>query len=126
METRKGAIYARVSTDRQEYTRQLEELKVYAERNNISIEYIFEEKESGLNSDRPEYNKLIQLTKEDIDILLIWELSRLSRKSRIILAFFLFWIFYPILFHLINYLFKFFSRSVDWNIIRFNLDQVST
>ncbi|WP_019539817.1 recombinase family protein [Proteiniphilum acetatigenes] len=81
METKKGAIYARVSTDKQEYTRQLEELKEYANRNNISIEYIFEETESGLNSERPEYNKLINLTKEDIDIVLIWELSRLSRKS---------------------------------------------
>lgn len=81
MTTKKGAIYAKVSTDKQEYTIQLEELKQYAERNDISIEYIFEEKESGLNSDRPEYNKLINLTKEDIDIVLIWELSRLSRKS---------------------------------------------
>lgn len=78
---KKGAIYARVSTDRQEYDRQIQELKDYAYRNDIDIKYVFEEKMSGLNSERPEYNKLMQLTKDDIDIVLIWELSRLSRKS---------------------------------------------
>lgn len=81
MKKLKGAIYARVSTDKQEYARQLAELENYAERNDISIDYIFEETQSGLESNRPEYNKLIKLGKEDIDIVLIWELSRLSRKS---------------------------------------------
>lgn len=81
MEALKGAIYARVSTDKQEYKRQLAQLEDYAKRNNISIVHTFEEKESGLNSGRPEYNKLIKLGKEDIDVVLIWELSRLSRKS---------------------------------------------
>lgn len=77
----RGAIYVRVSTDRQEYDRQLNELKAYAMRENIDIAYIFEEKESGFYSGRPEYNKLMNLNKEQIDIVLIWELSRLSRKS---------------------------------------------
>ena len=81
MEQQKGVIYARVSTDKQEYSRQLEQLKNYAERSNINIVQILEEKESGLNSERPEYNKLIKLTKEDIDVVLVWEISRLSRKS---------------------------------------------
>ena len=77
----KGAIYVRVSTDKQEYDRQLNELKMYAKKEKIKIAYIFEEKESGFNSSRPEYNKLMNLTKDQIDIVLIWELSRLSRKS---------------------------------------------
>lgn len=84
----KGAIYVRVSTDRQDYERQLNELKTFAKRNNIDIpdKYVFEEKISGFKTEeeRPEFNKLMQLTKEDIDIILIWELSRLSRKAYLI------------------------------------------
>lgn len=81
MDKKKAAIYIRVSTDKQEYERQLDALKKYAKFNDYEIAYIFKEKMSGLNSERPEYNRLISLTKENIDILLIWELSRLSRKS---------------------------------------------
>ena len=78
----RGVIYARVSTDKQEYSRQIHELEDYAKRNAIELVLPhLEEIESGFNSDRPEYNKLMSLTKEDIDIVLIWELSRLSRKS---------------------------------------------
>ena len=81
MDKIKAVIYVRVSTDRQEYTRQINELLGYAKRHNIEIVHIFEEKESGFNSDRPEYNRLMKLTKDDIDTVMIWELSRLSRKS---------------------------------------------
>jgi DNA invertase Pin-like site-specific DNA recombinase len=78
----RGVIYARVSTDKQEYSRQIHELEAYAKRNDIDLVLPhLEEKESGFNSKRPEYNKLMNLTKEDVDIVLIWELSRLSRKS---------------------------------------------
>lgn len=76
----KGVIYTRVSTDKQEYDRQIAELKEYADKNNIDIIRIYEEKISGLKSDRPQYLELKKLTKEDIDIILVWELSRLSRK----------------------------------------------
>ena len=47
----------------------------------IEITHVFEEKESGFNDDRPEFAKLKELTKDDIDIVLVWELSRLSRRS---------------------------------------------
>lgn len=77
----KAAIYSRVSTDQQDYSKQTEELKDYAQRNGIEIAYVFEEKESGFNNDRPEFEKLRKLTKQDIDIILVWEISRLSRRS---------------------------------------------
>ncbi|MEG1915856.1 MAG: recombinase family protein [Muribaculaceae bacterium] len=77
----KGAIYSRVSTIDQDYSKQTNELKDFAKRNNIEVVYVFEEKESGFNNDRPEFKKVQKLTKDDIDILLIWELSRLSRRS---------------------------------------------
>lgn len=53
---KKAAIYARVSTDRQEYQRQIKELQSFAERSNMEVKYVFEEKQSGFNSERPEYH----------------------------------------------------------------------
>lgn len=77
----RGAIYSRVSTEIQDYGKQTDELKEYAARNGIDIKYIFEEKVSGLKDDRIEFQKLERLTKNEIDIVLVWELSRLSRRS---------------------------------------------
>ena len=77
----KGAIYSRVSTEIQDYGKQTDELKEYAIRNGIEVKYIFEEKVSGFKDDRIEFQKLEKLTKDDVDIILVWELSRLSRRS---------------------------------------------
>ena len=77
----RGAIYSRVSTEIQDYGKQTDELKDYAARNDIEVKYIFEEKVSGFKDDRTEFQKLEKLTKNDIDIILVWELSRLSRRS---------------------------------------------
>lgn len=77
----KGAIYSRVSTEDQDYSKQTNELTDYAKANGIEVVYTFEEKISGFQNDREEFEKLRQLTKDDIDIILVWELSRLSRRS---------------------------------------------
>lgn len=77
----RGAIYSRVSTIDQDYNRQTNELREFAKNNAIEVVYVFEEKESGFNNDRPEFAKLKELTKDDIDIVLVWELSRLSRRA---------------------------------------------
>ena len=77
----RGAIYSRVSTEEQDYSKQTNELKDYASRNGIEVVYVFEEKESGFNNDRPEFQKLMKLTKSEIDIVLVWELSRISRRA---------------------------------------------
>jgi site-specific DNA recombinase len=77
----KGAIYSRVSTEDQDYSKQTNELKDYAKANGIDIVYTFEEKISGFKNDREEFEKLRQLTKNEVDIILVWELSRLSRRS---------------------------------------------
>ena len=77
----KGAIYSRVSTEQQDYSKQTNELKDYAKRNGIEVVYVFEEKESGFNNNRPEFEKLRKLTKQDIDIILVWEISRISRRA---------------------------------------------
>lgn len=73
-------IYARVSTDKQDYQRQIDELKEYSDRNSWTTKYVFEEKMSGAIDERIEFSKMLLLDKTDIDIILVWELSRLGRK----------------------------------------------
>lgn len=88
---RTSVIFARVSSegDRQSTTRQVEDLKVYAEQNNLSIENIFEEHISGAkkNIERPVLNECLSFCVENnIDILLLSELSRLGRNVDEVLA----------------------------------------
>lgn len=79
------ALYLRVSTNQQDYDRQKQELKAYCKRNRLHIKYIFEEKESGRKDDRPEFKRLCELTSDDIQLVVVWEISRLSRKAYMIL-----------------------------------------
>ena len=79
------ALYLRVSTNQQDYDRQKQELKAYCKRNRLHIKYIFEEKESGRKDDRPEFKRLCELTSDDIQLVIVWEISRLSRKAYMIL-----------------------------------------
>lgn len=81
----KGAIYARVSSlgDRQDTTRQVEDLTTYAAANSITIAKTFTEKASGAKSrsDRPVLNEcLLYCIGNKIDTLLVSELSRLGRN----------------------------------------------
>lgn len=81
---RKCAIYLRVSTDIQDYERQKEDLTGFANSNSFSFSEnnIYEDKLSGLKgiSNRPGLEKLlIDVDDGKIDIVLVWEISRLSR-----------------------------------------------
>ena len=84
----RGYIYARVSTQTQNYERQLAELKQYAEQHHIEIVETFQEKISGRKTIRPELERmkksitgnLKRPVEERIDIILVWEISRLSRR----------------------------------------------
>lgn len=75
------AIYCRVSTLKQDYQRQVADLNTYCKAMGYDILYTFEEKMSGREDDRPEFKKLQKLTKDDVDMILVWEFSRLSRKA---------------------------------------------
>lgn len=77
----KAALYLRVSTNKQDYERQKRELIDYATKDSCEIKYIFEEKGSGLNNERPEFKKLQLLTNDDVDRIYIWEMSRISRRA---------------------------------------------
>lgn len=79
------AIYLRVSTDQQNYDRQKKELLDFCKWKKLKVKYIFEEKESGRKDDRPEFKRLCELSREDIQMVVVWEISRLSRKAFMIL-----------------------------------------
>lgn len=76
-------MYLRVSTNIQECERQKYELEEIAKRYDYNIVYTFEEKKSAVKDmeTRDELTKLRSLTKDDIDIVLVWDITRLSRKA---------------------------------------------
>jgi hypothetical protein len=85
MET-KAVIYARVSSnnDRQDTTRQIEDLRKYAVSKNIEIINIFEEHISGAkkNEERQVLTDCLEYcTQHSVNYLLLSELSRLGRST---------------------------------------------
>ena len=80
----KVVIFARVSTNVQEYERQVNELTALANRNGWSVEATFAEKVSGAkkNVERKELAKMVEFIKSNsIDKVLVTELSRLGRDT---------------------------------------------
>lgn len=74
--------YIRVSTKVQDVNRQKLKIKEYCDRNNYTIvREIVDFGISGAKSERDGYSDLKTLTGEDADILIISELSRLSREE---------------------------------------------
>ena len=80
----RAAAYLRVSTRQQNEDTQLPDLLKQIEIDNgiLKDEYIFRDKISGLKdkTERKDLNRLLELTRNEIDIVYIWEISRLSRN----------------------------------------------
>lgn len=78
----RAAAYLRVSTKEQNEDTQLPDIQIQALRDNADLIHIFKDKVSGLKDkdSRTGLNELLQLTNADIDIVYIWEVSRLSRE----------------------------------------------
>ena len=85
METRtKVCIYARVSTSKQDYDHQLLSLRNFAKKNGYLVIKEFTEKISGAKKiyDRIALTELMEFVREnEIDKILIFECSRLSRRA---------------------------------------------
>lgn len=84
MEKVKAIIYARVSTQGQDYDRQLAELKQYADRMGCEIVKTFSEKISGAKKveERQAMSELLNYVETNkVDKVLIYECSRLSRRA---------------------------------------------
>lgn len=80
----KTVIFARVSTNIQDYNRQVNELTVLAKSNGWSVEAVFAEKISGVkaNTERTELLNMISYVESNhIDKVLVTELSRLGRDT---------------------------------------------
>lgn len=81
---KKVCIYARVSTQSQDYQRQLSELREYATRMNYEIVKEFSEKISGAKSvaERQALTELLEYAAANrIDKVLVYECSRISRRA---------------------------------------------
>ena len=90
-----AALYARVSSDRQDVdlsvSAQLRALKEYAKANDYSVarEYV-DEAESGRVADRPQFREMIEeggKPKAPFDVILVWKFSRFTRKREHAVAF---------------------------------------
>ena len=67
--------YVRVSTAEQNPARQMELMK------SLGVEKIYQEKRSGKNTDRPQFNEMLSFLREG-DTLYVESFSRLSRSTR--------------------------------------------
>jgi len=81
---KKVVLFCRVSStnDRQNYDRQISDLKQLADSLNYQVEAVFAEKLSGAkkNQDRQELMKMVDFVKQhEIDKIMVTELSRLGR-----------------------------------------------
>ena len=80
-----AVIYSRVSSEseRQDTQRQTTELKQYSSRMGYNIVEVYEEKVSGFkkNEQRPVFTKMLEdINTNQIDKILVWELSRIGRS----------------------------------------------
>jgi DNA invertase Pin-like site-specific DNA recombinase len=67
--------YARVSTDGQDHTLQIDALR------QVGCEKVFIETASGTRTDRPELGKVLEQARQG-DVLVVWRLDRLARSLR--------------------------------------------
>jgi DNA invertase Pin-like site-specific DNA recombinase len=77
------AIYARVSTDKQENGNQLDQLREFAGRQGweIAVEYVDTVSASGKKA-RPQFDRMmLEASQKQFDLLLFWRLDRLSREG---------------------------------------------
>ena len=80
----KVVLLCRVSTNSQDYNRQVNELTVYCQQQGWSIELIFANKVSGAkkNEERPEIIEIVEYVKtHKIDRVCVLEISRLGRNT---------------------------------------------
>jgi len=78
----KIAIYARVSTDKQDTENQLVQLREFATKQGWQIADEYCDYESGSKSDRAEFQRMFaDASKRKFDLVLFWALDRLSREG---------------------------------------------
>lgn len=76
--------YCRVSTEQQDTQRQRDLVTNYCELNNYDLQDIIQEKISGAKPDRKSINRLLDLDNTLCDMIVVSELSRISRERDIL------------------------------------------
>lgn len=86
--TKKVALYARVSTDRQTAKNQIRELRDVAKRNGWEVAQEFVDRAvSGSKSSRPQLDAMMKaVVRKEVDIVMAWSVDRLGRSMRHLLA----------------------------------------
>ena len=79
-----AAIYARVSTSRQKFDLQVEELKKLIQRSGWKLYKVYvDEGFSGKDTKRPAFNEMmIAAQRREFEILTVWKFDRLSRSLK--------------------------------------------
>ena len=78
----KVAIYARVSTDKQDTENQLIQLRDFAAKQGWVVTREYCDYETGSNADRAQFQHMFtDASKRNFDLLLFWALDRLSREG---------------------------------------------
>ncbi len=81
----KVVIYARVSTNEQSTSMQINDLKDYLLKRGWDLQNIYEDKISGDTKFRPELNKLMDdAKKRKFDIVLVWKFDRFARSLKML------------------------------------------
>jgi DNA invertase Pin-like site-specific DNA recombinase len=76
------ALYCRVSTDGQDHTNQLLQLREFATSQGWQIVAEYADYESGANSDREQFQAMFKAASQRrFDVLVFWSLDRLSREG---------------------------------------------
>ena len=77
----KAAIYARVSTDKQELDGQVHSCREYCSRNGHDIYRIYKDVYSGAKDRRPEFNELVEdMRNYRFDMIIVTKLDRIGRS----------------------------------------------
>src|SRR5438477_12525465 len=78
----KVAIYARVSTDKQDTANQLDQLREFATKQSWEIVTEYKDTVSGGRRTRPQFDAvMLAASQRRFDLLLFWALDRLSREG---------------------------------------------
>jgi DNA invertase Pin-like site-specific DNA recombinase len=79
---KKAAIYARVSTEKQELDNQILQLTQYIERSNWQLVKTYSETISGKTTSRPAFDEMFEdARKRFFDVVVFWSLDRFSRAG---------------------------------------------
>jgi len=77
--------YHRTSTIEQHLDRGITSIREYCEKNNLILDEMFCDQQTGKNFDRPDYQVLKRIAKKRDDIIIVSELDRLGRNKEDVL-----------------------------------------